>query len=119
MFLISSAVMIKSMNTRLAQEVRLPDGTTVIKGPIDPTRFPNLASVINNAQPYIFAIAGVMLLALLIAGGFGYLTSAGDPKKAASAQKRITNALLGFLIIFVAYWLVVIIDYIFKLGIYN
>jgi len=47
------------------------------------------------------------------------LTAMGDPKKAAAGRQKITYAVLGFIIIFVSFWLVQIIDYIFKLGVYN
>ncbi len=88
---------------------------------IDPLgdRFPNLASVVSAALSYLFPIAGVILLAFLVMGGFDYLTSMGDPKKAEAGKKKITNAIVGFVIIFVAYWLVQIIDYIFQLGVYH
>lgn len=107
----------------LTQKIRLP-GTTPgeqseIIGPLPEGRFTNLASILNVSLPYIFSIAGVLLLAYLIWGGFNYLTSMGDPKKAEVGKSRITHAVIGFFIIFVAYWLVQIIDFVFKLGIYT
>ncbi|MDX1372663.1 MAG: hypothetical protein R3321_09345, partial [Nitrososphaeraceae archaeon] len=59
------------------------------------------------------------LLGYLILGGFNYLTSMGDPKKAEQGKQRITYAILGFLIIFVSFWIVQIADYVFKLGVYS
>jgi hypothetical protein len=87
----------------------------------DPTgnKFTNLASIVSAALPLIYAIAGLLLFAYLVWGGFNYLTSMGDPKKAESGKGKITNAIIGFVIIFVAYWLVQIVDYIFRLGIYS
>ena len=102
---------------QLAQKIRLPDGTE-INGPL-PTRFTNLASLVNNALTYVFSIAGIILLLYLVWGGFDYLTSMGEPKRAESAKGKITNAIIGFIIIFVAYWLVQILDYLFQLGVYN
>lgn len=68
-----------------------------------------IADIISAALPYVFAVAGLLLLLYLIFGGFGLLTSAGEPKKIQEAQGKITNALIGFVIIFVAYWLVKIV----------
>ena len=34
------------------------------------------------------------------------MLSGGDPKATESAKQKITNAVIGFVIIFVAYWLV-------------
>lgn len=66
----------------------------------------NLGAIINTVIPYLFGAAGLLLLLYLIWGGFSYMLSQGDPKAAESAKQKITNALIGFVIIFVAYWLV-------------
>lgn len=68
-----------------------------------------IADIISAALPYLFALAGLLLLLSLIFGGFGLLTSAGEPKKIQEAKSKMTNALIGFMIIFVAYWLVKIV----------
>lgn len=69
----------------------------------------SLGSIISAVVPYLFGIAGFLLLLYLIFGGFSYMMSGGDPKAAESAKQRITNAIIGFVIIFVAYWLVQIL----------
>jgi hypothetical protein len=63
-----------------------------------------LGNIISRLIPYIFFFAGVFLLLYLISGGFSYMFSRGDPKGIQSAQAKITNALLGFFIIFLAFW---------------
>lgn len=68
-----------------------------------------LGGTISAIIPYLFGIAGFLLLLYLIFGGFSYMMSAGDPKAAESAKQKITNAVIGFVIIFVAYWLVQIL----------
>lgn len=65
-----------------------------------------LGGIVSVIIPYLFGAAGLLLLLYLIWGGFGYMLSQGDPKAAESAKQKITNALIGFIIIFVAYWLV-------------
>ena len=55
---------------------------------------------------YVFAIAGIMLLIYLILGGLQLMFSGGDPKKVQASWSKITNAVIGFVIIFVAYWVV-------------
>jgi len=70
----------------------------------------NLGSIISElTQNYILTIAGIILLLYLIYGGFQFLTSGGDPKKAQEAQSKITQAIIGFVIIFAAYWIVQIV----------
>ena len=77
-----------------------------------------LADIISKFIPYIYVIAGLILFAFLIIGGFNYLTSGGDPKKVETAQAKITQALIGFLIIFLAYWLGRILEIVFGIEIF-
>ena len=69
-------------------------------------KFTNLGDVVNALIPYIFGIAGFILLLMIIFSGFQMLTSAGDPKAMEAGQKRLMNSLIGFIIIFLAYWIV-------------
>ena len=64
--------------------------------------------VIQNA----LVIAGVILLFLLIAGGLGMIIGAGsgDSDQAANGKKAATAAVIGFIVIFAAYWIVQIIE---------
>lgn len=107
----------------LAQAIELPGSNVTIQGPLNgPSAhftFDTLSSIPSNAIALIFPIAGAILLAMLMFGGFEYITSFGDSKKAALARTRITNAILGILIIFASYWIVQLVDYIFHLCIYN
>lgn len=66
----------------------------------------NFGVIITRALPYIFTFAGIMLLVFLIIGGFKYLTSAGNEKSIESAKGTITSALIGFILLFMSYWIV-------------
>src|SRR5260221_8917349 len=66
----------------------------------------NIGTVISALLPYIFTFSGIILLVYIVMGGLQLMLSAGDPKKAESAKAHITNALIGFIIIFFAYWVV-------------
>lgn len=74
------------------------------------TNFKDLGSIITQLLPYILVIAGLVLFILLIIGGFGFLTSGGSPDKMKAAQGKITSAIIGFVIIFISYWLVRILE---------
>lgn len=80
---------------------------------------PNLSIglIVSKAFTYVFTIAGLLLLFLLISGGFQLMTGANDPKAKEAASKKITNAFIGFIIIFVAYWLVQIIEVVLGISI--
>lgn len=75
--------------------------------------FTDIGSVISALLPYVFVLAGLILFVFLIFGGFELLMSAGNPDKVKSAQGKITSAIIGFVIIFIAYWLVQILQVIF------
>ena len=75
----------------------------------------SVGTLISEFLKYLFPLAGLILLLYLLAGGFQLMTSAGDPKKMQEAKSKITNALVGFIIVFAAYWLVQIAGYILGL----
>jgi|SRR6185369_13961001 len=66
----------------------------------------SVGDIISALLPYIFTFAGIILLVYIVIGGLQLMMSGGDPKKAESAKSNITNALIGFIIIFFAYWVV-------------
>jgi len=74
--------------------------------------------IISNLLPYIFSIAGLILFIFLILGGFELLTSGNNPEKVKKAQGRIASALIGFLIIFLSYWIAQLLEVIFKIQIF-
>ncbi|HBL51955.1 MAG: hypothetical protein A3D24_00615 [Candidatus Blackburnbacteria bacterium RIFCSPHIGHO2_02_FULL_39_13] len=76
----------------------------------------SIGDIISAIIPILFFIAGFILLLMIVLGGFGYMTSMGDPKAAESAKAKITHALTGFIIIFIAYWLVQILGMIFGIA---
>ncbi|HCM82471.1 MAG: hypothetical protein UW37_C0007G0024 [Candidatus Gottesmanbacteria bacterium GW2011_GWA2_44_17] len=65
-----------------------------------------ISEIVKKAFPFIFALAGVGLLLMIIAAGFTLMTSAGDAKKMESGKNRLTFAIVGFLVIFTAFWVV-------------
>ena len=76
----------------------------------------SVGQIVSKFLPYLFVFVGLILLAYLIMGGFGLMTSGGDPKKVQSAQGKVTSAVIGFFIIFVAYWITQILQSIFGLS---
>lgn len=69
-----------------------------------------IGDIINLIIPYVFVIAGLILLFMLIMGGIGMMLSANNEQGLKKANGQITNALLGFLMLFISYWLVQIIE---------
>lgn len=73
-------------------------------------KFQTVADVINEALKYIFPAAGLVLFFMLIAGGFQLLTSTGNPEATSKGYKKILFAIIGFLVIFISYWLIQILE---------
>ncbi|OGE82384.1 MAG: hypothetical protein A3B10_02815 [Candidatus Doudnabacteria bacterium RIFCSPLOWO2_01_FULL_44_21] len=56
------------------------------------------------------AIAGLIAVLFLIIGGFRYITSAGNEETAEQAKKIITNAIIGIVVIILAFVIVRVIS---------
>lgn len=66
------------------------------------------AFLINLLAQNIFAIAGVVLFFMLLLAGFKFV--AGGKKGAEDAKSILTTAIIGFIIMFTAYWIVVLVE---------
>ncbi|KKR11262.1 MAG: hypothetical protein UT39_C0009G0022 [Candidatus Woesebacteria bacterium GW2011_GWA1_39_21] len=66
--------------------------------------------IFQNVVASVLFLAGIILFIMLILGGFKYLTSAGNPENAAAAQKTITYAIIGIVIVALAYLILVLIQ---------
>jgi hypothetical protein len=101
----------------LAQNLTLPDGSS-ITGPLKINGVesnPTIGTILSAAIPLVLGFAGLGLLLMLISAGYTFLTSAGDAKKMEQGKQQLTNAVVGFIIVFAAYWIVQLVGIIFKL----
>ena len=76
----------------------------------------NIGYILSRLLIYIFPFAGLIMLLYLLFGGYKYMLSRGDPKALAEAKGAITTALIGFVIVFVAFWIVQIIGVVLGLN---
>lgn len=96
----------------LAQKLMLPGATPVqIDGLLSADKLGDsggqitLGSILSSAITYILPIAGIGLLIMILVAGFTLLTSAGDTKAMEKGKQTLTYGIVGFLIIFLAYWI--------------
>ena len=101
----------------LLQTLTFPGDKVKIEGPITAETIDKnfggqltLGSIISRALDYVFPFAGLILLIMLIIGGFQILLSKGNPEAVKAGQDKVVSALIGFVIIFLAYWLMQIIQ---------
>jgi hypothetical protein len=84
-----------------------------------PATLADLEKVFGNVVQDVLAIGGVVLFIMLILGGLKFITSGGDPKAAEGAQKTITYAIGGLLLILVSYLILVLIHTITGVDVLN
>jgi Type IV secretion system pilin len=76
---------------------------------MEPAKISDLSTVFGNVVSAALGLAAIVLFVLLLMGGFKYITSGGDPKAVESAQKTITSAIIGLVLILVSYLILVLI----------
>lgn len=65
-----------------------------------------LAPMFERVVQGILALAGVALFVMLVIGGYNFLLSGGDQKKLEMAKGTITGALLGLVIMVIAFLII-------------
>jgi hypothetical protein len=98
--------MINSLLALNLGDTPLGTGKSISQTYTDPASLVTL--IVKNG----LTIAGIIFLVLLVAGGFMIIASAGsgDQKKAATAKTMVTDAVIGFLVIFLSYFIIQIIE---------
>ena len=81
--------------------------------------FQSLGDIVSGLLPYIFALAGLALLLYLILGGFEILTSGGNPETLNRGRGKLTHAIIGFIIIFVSYWLLQLLEVVLGIQVFD
>lgn len=66
---------------------------------------------------FVFPIAGIILFVVLLLGGFQMLSGAANSKSLEEGKQRITSAVIGFVILFAAYWIAQLLELIFGIRI--
>ena len=94
-------------------DLGIPNPFNGIQAPVvgNPSANPNnlnggIGGVVSAFLPYVIGVAGIALLIYLVLGGLQLMMSRGDPKAIQAAQGKITNALIGFIVIILAFTVV-------------
>lgn len=66
----------------------------------------------------IYILTGIVLFFMIVIGGVGMIANAGNPEKQKQSSQTLTSAVIGFLIMFVAYWIIKIIEIITGIDIF-
>ena len=75
------------------------------------------ATLIPKLVTFAFIIGSIIFFFLLLIGGIQWMTSGGDKAKLETARGRLTNAVIGLVILFSVFAIVSIIELIFDVSI--
>ena len=77
----------------------------------------NVTGVAKLASDIILiltGVAGIVAIIFIIIGGFKFLTSSGDEKKLASATSTLTYAIIGLVVVILAFVIIKVVQYFLK-----
>ncbi len=83
------------------------DGKCVAGENKDVATIQGFECLFQNILQVIVPLAGLTFFAMFLVGGFKYITSGGDPKKAAAASHTITMSFIGIIGVLVS-WLILL-----------
>lgn len=74
--------------------------------PWNPTDISDFGTLVNQIINFVAAFVGVVAVLYLIMSGFNYIMSQGNAKKVAAAKNAMMNAIIGIVIVIIAYIIV-------------
>lgn len=75
--------------------------------------FSSPGGIVSRILVFAFPFAGLILFAMIVWGGFEMITSAASSKGTEAGKQRVTAAIVGFMLLFSAYWVFQIVEEIF------
>ena len=88
---------------------------TIVPAKIQP--IDNIVKVVRAVISFILVVAFVAAFIFLLIGGLRWITAGGDEKAVASARNMITAALIGLVIVLVAYAIIRLVEIFFGVSI--
>ena len=68
-----------------------------------------LNDILVTVIKWLLTIAGVIAVAFVVVGGYWYITSAGNEEQSEKGRKTLTNAIIGVIVVVLAYTIVTVI----------
>lgn len=75
-----------------------------------------IGNLITTILPIVLAVGGFVAVIFIIISGIQFISSGGNPEAAAQARARLMYAIIGFVIIILAFAILQIVDNIFLGG---
>lgn len=77
----------------------------------------NLGDILNILLTLAFFVAGLFMFFNLVVGGIQWINSGGDPKALDAARGRLTNSVIGLIVVVAAYAVALILEQVFGIKI--
>lgn len=108
----------KIISLLAASSVTMPPEVDLQAGPgFEQLQGITIVSMIQGAIRLVLVVAALVFFFVLVIGGIQWIMSGGDKTGAETARKRITNALIGLAIVFVAWAIITLIKALFGVDI--
>ena len=96
-----------------AQGVKLPDYPSDFA-----FKDKTIGAILSELFGYLLPLAGLLSLAMIIWGGFLLMFSSGEPEAVKTGTSKIIYGVVGFAVVFAAYWLGKIVEVIFGIPVW-
>lgn len=94
--------------------LQLGGSTDALTNPIASTvKLETPGKIISRGLSYAIPLAGIILFAMIVWGGFEMVIGSADAKSKDAGRQRITAAVIGFILLFAAYWIAQLIQVVF------
>ena len=76
-----------------------------------------IGDVFTSLFDYLLPFAGILMFAMIIYGGLTLMLSGGNQEGVKEGTNKILFGVVGFIVVFAAYWIIKIIETIFGMSI--
>ena len=76
----------------------------------------NIPALIGWAIQILFVVAGLVAFVYLLLGGIKWITSGGDKGQVEAARNQIIQALIGLVVVFAAWGMIVLVETLLNIG---
>lgn len=84
-----------------------------------PIPYMDLGEIVGNLLNIAYVAAGIFFLIQVVIGGIQWVNAGGDPKNLESARNRITNAVIGLIIVVAAFAITLIFTTLLGVNIFS
>ncbi|MCR4324718.1 MAG: pilin [Candidatus Curtissbacteria bacterium] len=101
----------------IAQPAPLDREGPIVPPPLDDPGVNNIIGIVQAVIQFIIVVAFVIAFIMLLVGGIRWILAGGDEKAVANARSTITAALIGLVVVLIAFALIRLVETFFGIPI--